>query len=81
MVKGKIDKYFLKKVTSNLGILIKSHDGQDKFAEKISSLVMVAPALNFIRPHYQHYYNNMEEEDRDKLDQGEVLLGNFQTFI
>ena len=53
-------------------------DGQDKFAAKISSLVMVAPAVNFIRPHYHHNYNNMEKQDQAKLDQGEVQMGNFK---
>ena len=47
-------------------------DGQDKFADKISALVLIAPAVNFIRPYYQQSYNNMEKQDQDNLDRGEV---------
>lgn len=55
-------------------------DDQEKFADKISSMVMVAPAVNFIRPYYQHNYNNMEEQDQEKLDQGEVKVEKLTSF-
>ena len=56
-------------------------DGQERFADKISSLVMVAPAINFIRPYYRHNYNNMEKQHQEKLDQGEVKIGTFTYFV
>ena len=45
---------------------------QEKFAEKISGLVVIAPALNFIRPHYELTYRGLSQEDRQRLDNGEV---------
>ena len=56
-------------------------DGQVRYADKISSLVMVAPAVNFIRPYYRHNYNNMEKQHQEKLDQGEVKIGTFTYFV
>jgi len=46
---------------------------QEKFASKISGLVLIAPALNFIRPHYEEVYRNLPLEKRARLDQGEVV--------
>ena len=46
---------------------------QEKFASKISGLVLIAPALNFIRPHYEEVYRNLPPKEKARLDQGAVV--------
>ena len=46
---------------------------QEKFANKISGLILICPALNFIRPHYQQVYRNLSLEERERLDRGAVV--------
>jgi pimeloyl-ACP methyl ester carboxylesterase len=42
--------------------------------QKVAGLVRVAPALNFLRPYYQHYYSSLPKEVQVKLDRGELHL-------
>lgn len=46
---------------------------QVQLAEKISGLLVIAPAVNFIRPHYLTTYSNLPAEDKERLDRGEVV--------
>ena len=45
---------------------------QREFAGKISGLVLVAPAVNFTRPHYQRVYSSLPATYQQRLDRGEV---------
>ena len=45
---------------------------QSKLKQKIKALVLIAPALNFLRPFYQQIYANSGEHVRRSLDNGEV---------
>ena len=37
---------------------------QARYAGKISGLVLVAPAINFLRPHYLLTYSSLQSEDQ-----------------
>ena len=57
---------------------------QKQLADKISGLVLVAPAVNFLRPHYQQVYSNLPSQDQQRLDRGEVkyfLLNYFLKYF
>ena len=57
---------------------------QKQLADKISGLVLVAPAVNFLRPHYQQVYSNLPSQDQHRLDRGEVkyfLLNYFLKYF
>ena len=45
---------------------------RSKLKQKIKALVLIAPALNFLRPFYQQIYANSGESVRRSLDNGEV---------
>ena len=45
---------------------------RSKLRQNIKALVLIAPALNFLRPFYQQIYANSEEDIRRSLDNGQV---------
>ena len=45
---------------------------RSKLKQNIKALVLIAPALNFLRPFYQQIYANSKENVRRSLDNGEV---------
>ena len=45
---------------------------QKQFADKISGLVLVAPAVNFPRIHYDEIYPTLSPELKQQLNRGEV---------
>ena len=45
---------------------------RSRLKQNIKGLVLIAPALNFIRPFYQQLYANSDENVQRALDNGEV---------
>ena len=45
---------------------------QAQFKQKIESLIIIAPAVNFIRPYYAHVLKTLPKEAVEALDRGEV---------
>ena len=45
---------------------------QEKYKDRIQSLILIAPALNFLRPFYAEIVKKLPEEAQDILDRGEV---------
>jgi len=46
---------------------------QPQFSRKISGLLLVAPAVNFFRPHYKLTYRQLPAQHQQSLDRGEVV--------
>ena len=49
---------------------------QEKYKEKVKSLLLIAPAVNFMRPFYAEIVRKLPQEVQDKLERGEVKLFN-----
>lgn len=45
---------------------------QEKYKEMIKSLMVIAPAVNFLRPFYADLLKKLPQEARDTLDRGEI---------
>ena len=45
---------------------------QPSLQEKIKSIILIAPGLNFLRPHYQQILQGCPEEIQKKLEDGGV---------
>ena len=45
---------------------------KERYRERISGLLLVAPSLNFIRPYYQDLVSRLPQQGKDALDKGEV---------
>jgi len=45
-----------------------------RYQELISGMVLVAPAINFFRPHYKQIVSGLPPEERARLEQGEVVV-------
>ena len=45
---------------------------QEEYKKKIKSMVVIAPAVNFIRPFYADILRKLPQEARDILDRGGV---------
>jgi len=45
---------------------------QEEYKKKIKSMVVIAPAVNFIRPFYADILRKLPQEARDILDRGEI---------
>ena len=45
---------------------------KERYREKISGLLLIAPSLNFIRPYYQDLVSRLPQQGKDALDKGEV---------
>ena len=45
---------------------------QEKYKKMIKSLMVIAPAVNFLRPFYAELLKKLPKEARDTLDRGEV---------
>jgi len=71
----------LKELGSDRNIVIGSSMGgwitlwlasQAQFKQKIESLIVIAPAVNFIRPYYAHVLKTLPKEAVEALDRGEI---------
>ena len=47
---------------------------QPRNLDKIQGLMLIAPALNFIRPHYKQTYQKLSAQDQKSLDNGQVNI-------
>jgi len=45
---------------------------QEKYKKKITSMMVIAPAVNFLRPFYAEMLKNLPKEAQDTLEKGEV---------
>jgi len=45
---------------------------QEKYKEKVKSLLLIAPAVNFLRPFYAEIVRKLPQEVQDKLERGEI---------
>ena len=54
---------------------------QERLADRISGMVLISPALNFIRPRYSLIYNSLPAEDQEKLDSGEVSTSGIDYYL
>ena len=45
-----------------------------KYPERIQGIVLIAPALNFMRGYYLKCYNDVTDEQKKKLDSGETII-------
>ena len=54
---------------------------QERLAHRISGMVLIAPALNFIRPRYHLIYSSLPADDQEMLDSGEVNTYQHQALV
>lgn len=45
---------------------------QEKYKRKINSMIVIAPAVNFLRPFYAEMLKNLPKEAQETLEKGEV---------
>ena len=45
---------------------------QSKVRDRISGVILIAPSLNFLYPHYQALYQKLPKEIQRSLDNGKV---------
>jgi len=46
---------------------------QEKYKKKITSMMVIAPAVNFLRPFYAEMLKNLPKEAQDTLEKGEIF--------
>ena len=45
-----------------------------KHPELVKGIILIAPALNFMRKYYQEWYDKLDSDSKTKLDAGETIL-------